>query len=257
MTDKKNEKMSRRNFLASAGGVAVGAIVAGTGLSLSSSEAEAGGLPEYPWTNYFDKKLDVEKVREKGTKYYHEGNHCGEATFRALTEELGHPFDKVPSQTMWFGAGGGAGWATLCGTVNGSGAAFSLLYGRTGDTMKLTQELFGWYSETPLPRKENSSQAKSVAGNPLCHASVTNWCEASGKKSFSQERADRCGRLAGDVAAKAAELLNAKLAGNFVPAYEIPEEAKECMNCHTKDSMLENTRGKMNCTTCHDDPHDS
>jgi hypothetical protein len=251
MTEEKNDKqISRRNFLASAGGFAAGA-----GLSLSSSDAEAGsGLPEYPWKKYFTKKLDVEKITKLGTKYYTEGNHCCEAVFRAVTEELGHPFDKVPSQTLWFGAGGGAGWATICGSPNGGGAVFSLVYGRTGTTMALTSELYGWYSETPLPRKEKSDQVQSVAGTPLCHASVTNWCEASGKKAFSKERAARCGRVAGDVAGKVAELLNAQFAGNFAPVYEIPEEAQECMNCHTKDSMLENTRGKMDCLDCHD-PH--
>ncbi|SJZ33745.1 C-GCAxxG-C-C family protein [Selenihalanaerobacter shriftii] len=255
MTEEK-KNMSRRKFLANAGGFAAGAMAMGAGLGLSSKEAEAGSLPEYPWKQYFTEKLDVEKIRRKATKYYGQGNHCGESTFRAIIEELGEPFSNVPSQVMWFGAGGGAGWATLCGTVNGSGAAFSLIFGRSKTTMGLVSELFGWYSETPLPRKESSDQAKSVAGTPICHASVTNWCEASGKKAFSEERAARCGRLAGDVAAKAAELLNAQLKGNFAPVYEIPEEAQECMGCHTKDSMLENTRGKMDCLECHDNPHE-
>ncbi|SJZ33729.1 C-GCAxxG-C-C family protein [Selenihalanaerobacter shriftii] len=254
MTEEK-QNMSRRKFLANAGGFAAGAMAMTAGLGLSSKEAEAGSLPEYPWKQYFTEKLDVEKIRKKATAYYHEGNHCGESTFRAITEELGEPFSNVPSQVLWFGAGGGAGWATLCGAPNGGGAAISLVYGRRKTTMGLVSELFGWYSETPLPRKKSSDQTQSVAGSPLCHASVTNWCEESGKKAFSKERADRCGRLAGDVAAKAAELLNAQLAGSFAPTYEIPAEAKACMNCHTKGSMLENTRGKMDCTDCHEDAH--
>lgn len=142
-----------------------------------------------------------------------------------------------------FAAGAVAGWATICGSPNGAGAVFSLVYGSSKTTMALTNEIYGWYSNTPLPRKEKSSHAQSVAGTPLCHASVTNWCKESGKKAFSKARANRCGRLAGDVAAKVAELLNEQLAGKFVPAYEIPEEAKECMNCHVKGSTLENTRG--------------
>lgn len=244
----EENKLSRRKFLVNAGGVTAGALFLGSGLGFLGSSTEAEGLPEYPWTEYFTEELDIEKIRQKAVEYYHAGNHCAEATFRSIIEELGPPFSNVPSQVMWFGAGGGAGWATLCGTPNGAGAAFSLVYGRNSTTMSLTNEIFGWYCETPLPI---SADVKSVAGTPLCHASVTNWCKESGLKANSSERADRCGLLAGDTAARAAEILNAQLNGTFVPTYKIPEEAQSCMNCHVSGDLA-NTRGKMNCTDCHE-----
>ncbi|ACL69141.1 C-GCAxxG-C-C family protein [Halothermothrix orenii] len=246
--EEKNNKISRKQFLTTVGGLAAGAVLAGSGLSLLDSEVKAEKLPEYPWTKYFAKKLNVETVRKKATQYYHEGNHCAEASFRALVEELGAPFSNVPSQVLWFGAGGGAGWATLCGAVNGGSAAISLVYGRSKITMALVNELFGWYSETPLPL---NSEVNSVAGTPLCHSSVSNWCEASGLKADSKKRSKRCGLLTGDTTAKAAELLNAQLAGKFVATYTIPKEAQECMNCHVAGD-LKDTRGKMDCLDCHE-----
>ncbi|MBO8126472.1 MAG: split soret cytochrome c precursor, partial [Firmicutes bacterium] len=96
-----------------------------------------------------------------------------------------------------------------------------------------------------------TNQAQSIAGNPLCHASVSNWCQASGKAENSDERKDRCAKVSGDVAAKAIEMLNAYFDNKFAAAYKIPEEVERCRGCH----VGKNTLAKMNCAPCHPNAH--
>ncbi len=75
----------------------------------------------------------------------------------------------------------------------------------------------------------------------------------SGYRAFSKERSERCGRLTADVAKKTVELLNAIHEGTFVPAHPLDESTKQCKECHTKGSTLEDARGKMACWSCHSD----
>lgn len=246
MDEKK--VLSRRDFLVSAGGAVAGVALAGAGLGMFAPKAEGAtvDLPEYPWVGHFNKPLDVEKVRELGAKYYGEGNGCGEGAFRALLEALGEPFSHVPSQLMNFGKGGGVAWGTLCGAINGAAAAVSLVFGREQATTVIVNELMSWYSATALPL---SIDQRSVAGNPLCHASIANWCKATGNKS--SDRGPRCKALTGDVAAQAALYMNQVLAGNFVPAFPMSEETKACFDCHV-GGFADDTLGKMNCSGCHE-----
>lgn len=180
-----------------------------------------------------------------------------------LQETVGYPFTTISADMYRYGGGGVAAWGTLCGTPNGACAMINLVV-PAADVAKLCNELLGWYSETALPVTSGApsyskfdSCAQSVAGNPLCHASVSNWCETSGFKESSDERLDRCARLSGDVAAKAIEILNDYFAGKFVASYKVSAETAECQGCHVgKDSMLNDSYGKMSCVSCHDDPHE-
>jgi hypothetical protein len=247
---------------------AVASPLAGCG----SGSADAATPPR----DYSYAKLDPEVVRKRGHLEYNSGLHCCEGAFRAiiaaLGDEVGAPFDTFPTKTMFFGAGGVSGFATLCGALNGSCAAISLVSdGAT--TMALTSELLSWYAQASLPSAESNAYAvnheyetpeyldvslpQSVAGGNLCHQSVTNWCTANGYASKCAERAERCGRLCGDVAAKAVELLNAQYDETFVSAYPLPADAAGCRACHKmgEDPLAgQFTRGKMDCRTCHVDP---
>lgn len=84
----------------------------------------------------------------------------------------------------------------------------------------LVDALFGWYEKTALPdfvpAGTKFKNVPSVAGSPLCHASIANWCKASGKKSYSAERKERCGVLAAAVARKAVALLDEQAAGHVL-----------------------------------------
>jgi hypothetical protein len=245
--EAKKKVLTRRDFLVSAGGAAAGLALATSGLGILAPKAEGAtiDLPDYPWTEYFNKPLDVEAVRELGAKYYGEGLGCAEGAFRALLESLGEPFSFVPSQIMNFGKGGVVAWGTLCGALNGAAAAVSLVFG--GQQMAaIVNELMAWYSATALPL---SHEHRSVAGNPLCHASIANWCKVSGKKS--SERGPRCKALTGDVAAQAALYMNQMLEGTFVPVFEMSEETKACFDCHV-GGFADDTLGKMDCKGCHE-----
>ena len=243
--------LTRRDFLLSAGGTVAGIALAGarSGLLTPKAEGATVALPEYPWEQYFDKPLDVQRVWDVAVQSYGEGNGCAEGAFRALITVLGEPFSYVPSQVMNFGKAGGVGWGTLCGSINGAAAAVSLVYGRGQGTTVIVNELMGWYSDTALPLNTTES---SVSNSPLCHASISNWCKATGKKA--SERGPRCKAVTGDTAAQAAMYMNQMLAGTFVPAHPMSAETKACYDCHGPGGPVDNTLGIMSCGSCHE-PH--
>lgn len=261
---EKDGKVSRREFLAGAGGfaagAAVGAVLGGGALNLVPAlAAESTAVWPMPY-----KKLDPEAVRKAGYLAYGEGGCCYGA-FKAIVGELqkqvGAPFTSIPLDMMRYGEGGGAGWGTLCGALNGSEAAITLVTGKP-DYATLTNELNGWYTQTSFPSTKCDEYAKfknqptSCCGSPLCHASVSDWCKVSGKKVSDPERLDRCAKLTGDVAAHAVEMLNALADKTFAASYKPSELFSGCLGCHNgPKSPLNNEQGKMNCVPCHGDPH--
>jgi hypothetical protein len=96
---------------------------------------------------------------------------------------------------------------------------------------------------------------QNISGSILCHASVTEWCNAASYTQDSLQRKERCARVTGDVAAFAAQILNEELAGTFTPHYVPPATIAACMTCHGVGSMNK-VAAKMECTQCHGaDPH--
>lgn len=260
--------LSRRGFLTGAGV----ALTAGA-LTLTGCGAQAAKAPEWPFKYV---KLDPEVVRKKAHKGYYEAQCCY-GVFWSILDELqqkeGYPFTQIPANMLYYGASGVAGWATLCGALNGAFAAINLVTDNEA-TSKLAHELLGWYSETPLPTqisnqyavdhaflveeyKSDKALPQSVSNSPLCHTSVSKWCVESGFASGSKERSERCGRLSGDVAARTVELLNAyHIDGNFEAVYKLSAETEECRACHSKGKDYElgqYTRGKMECMNCHEE----
>jgi len=252
------KKLSRRRLLSDAGKVAAGAVI-GAGIldvGLRPRALGAEKVPEWPWPYA---KLDPDAVAERAYEAYYERG-CMYGTFEGivgeLREKVGYPYTLIPTKMMTYGVGGVVGWSTLCGTLNGSSAAINLV---TKDYDTIVNELMGWYTVTPMPiyKPQNPRveiKTSSVSGSPICHVSVTKWCEAAGYKSMSPERKERCGRLAADVAAHAAELLNQLAAGAFAAAYTAPASVSECLACHGPDGTVGNTFGKMDCLMCHK-PH--
>ena len=285
MTDTKQKipqsPISRRRLLTRAG-VAVGAF----GLAGCVPEpCPACPEPEtvikevpasFPAWPFPYEKLDVEEVRKRGHLGYYEGA-CSYGAFNAiisaLAERIGEPYISFPTMFMKYGEGGVVGWGSLCGGLNGSCAAINLVAGE--NYKPLVNELTAWYSTTPMPTeisnnyavnheflvteyKSDKALAQSVSNSTLCHASVTNWCKASGFASGSSERSERCGRLTGDVAARAVELLNSLADGEFEAVISLSEDTQTCRTCHSKGKDYELgqwTRGKESCTSCHE-PHE-
>lgn len=249
--------ISRRRFIATAGltaaGLAIGATTFGlAGCSTAESVSEA---PILPWQY---KELDPLAAAKRGYDGYFEGACCYgvfDSVVGQLQDRVGAPFTGIPTAMMKYGEGGVVGWGTLCGALNGAGAAISLV--TDSETYaKVINELMAWYTQTALPiyvPEGQSAIVTSVSNSPLCHASVTKWCDAAGFGAMSPERKERCGRLTGTVAGKVAELLNAVAAGTFTPSFGLAESVTGCMSCHGKGAM-NNTLGKMDCTSCHK-PH--
>jgi hypothetical protein len=244
-------------------------VVAATAGQLGQAGAidRAPAAPVWPWPY---KKLDPEDIRKRAHKAYYDGGCCYgafNAMVAALAEVIGEPYTMMPSQMMYFGGGGGAGWGTLCGALNGAAAAISLVADRTSANT-LVGELFGWYTEVKFPSDISNDYAvrqaflvnrntqpllQTVPGSVLCHASVSNWCTESGVKASAPERSERCARMTGDVAARAVELLNRLVDGQFKAAFAAPAAVSECLNCHAPTGHVGNVQAavKMDCTVCH------
>jgi hypothetical protein len=253
---------TRRDFLKTAGtyGAASGVgLVGGFGLGhpevVSAQATHPFGYPEGG--------LDVEQTRRLGYEGFKglalaDGSRHGGCAFGAfnaiigqLAEEVGAPYTMIPTQMMDWAGAGVVGFGTLCGTLNGTAAAIGLICdGR--DARAFISDLLTWYSETELPTNLYAPAGElpqSKAESNLCHVSLTHWCRTSGFASGSPERADRCSQLAGDVAAKAVEMLNEGALG-----LQVPSEKTVCRACHYMGPTYEAgqfTHGEMNCLTCH------
>jgi hypothetical protein len=266
-----NKNLSRKQFLRTgtkyAAGFAVGATVLG-GMDLKGLAAHAS-YPAWPWPY---STIDVEQARINGHDAFWSGKGCCygafHGVFQTLRDSIGEPFTTFPDEIMIYGHGGGSGWGATCGAINGAAAAISVLTEKAVSD-KLVSELFGWYTQTELPtatsnqlaieakygvNKINDALAQNIAGSPLCHASVSMWCDAASKKVGDLDRKERCARVTGDCAAYAALMLNDNLAGNFNPLYTVPATVTACNTCHGS-GMLDNVAAKMECQTCHGDPH--
>ncbi len=241
---KGSERVSRRGFLANAGKIAAAAGVGAVGLSGLASAHTSGEaeVPSYPWAY---KKVDPEKVYWNGVALYPKYG-CGQGAFEALLTELGSPFNTVPPSILKFGEGGVSGWGSHCGALLGSSAIISLVTGGSAASGQMIKELTGWYTES------------LGSGSPLCHVSVTEWSKANGVKVESQERKDRCARVTGETAKKAALLLNAWADTNQVAAVFNPRETVvACQTCHGANGTQTVRAGVLqDCVPCHtDQPH--
>jgi len=180
---------------------------------------------------------------------------CAFGVFHAivgqLAEVVGAPYTGIPLQMMDWAGAGVVGFGTLCGTLNGAAAAIGLVCDGS-DARAFISDLLTWYSETALPTNLHAPDVdfpRSIAGSNLCHVSLTRWCRTSGFASGSPERAERCSRLAGDVAAKTVEMLNHGAFG-----LEKPSEKTLCRACHYMGQDFASgqfTHGEMNCLSCH------
>ncbi len=241
-----DEGVSRRNFLAGAGILAIGA--AGiTALASGLSHAEVK-VEKWPWPYV---KLDPAKTAEIAYNEWYR-IYCGGAVvssiFGQLREKVGEPYKSFPRDAFIFLEGGIAGWGTICGTNAGANIVTNLIIGpRTSgseDGMLMGSEVMQWYSETSMPTftpkepKVKVEIPKTVADSPLCHISVGKWMKASNKALGSPERKDRCARLTGSVAYHLVELLNDWKDGKYKTKGSMPAKSYNIQSQH-------------NCTDCH------
>ncbi|MBI2907025.1 MAG: C_GCAxxG_C_C family protein [Chloroflexi bacterium] len=255
-------EMSRRQALTGIGGVVFG-FVAGSGLmstALSTSlagaqEAPMGEVPSLPWPY---PQLDPEAAAERAYAAYYAGGcmyGAHEGLIGELRETVGFPYTVLPTRMMEYGKAGVVGWGTLCGALNGaSGAIYVASNDKTRD--KVIDELYGWYGQEALPTYRPQIPKfeidTSTATSPLCHVSVTRWCNATGFKALSPERAERCAWLTASVAKYTVELLNEQ-AGVAI-AHAVPAAVTQCLACHGRSGVKENVHANkmIGCAPCHD-----
>ncbi|OGO23749.1 MAG: hypothetical protein A2Z28_07020 [Chloroflexi bacterium RBG_16_51_9] len=266
----------RRRFLIGAGLVAAGIVLPlGAGLvgcarsetPAAPSEPPATAPPPTPALDtatvpWQYAKLDSVAAAERGyTAYYAGGCMFGsfEGILGELREKVGPPFTAFPTAMMKYGKGGVVSWGTLCGALNGASAAIYLVSDpATGD--KLIDELFAWYGAEGLPTYRPSNPkfeiSPSVAQSPLCHVSVTTWCETSGFKALSPERSERCAWLTASVVKHTTELLNTMTDGNIAVMPALSSDVSGCLACHGKGGIKENVHASKasSCAICHE-PH--
>lgn len=260
MSEEKQNGLTRRKFLVGAGALAAGAVVGGSvvgAVNLNSAEAAAQPLP-WAYT-----ALDPAAVMRSAYNNYAIGGCCyavGKALVDALVTAAGTPWDTIPTDMFKYGKGGVISWGALCGTLNGALLVINMVAGASSATVG--SELMGWYTGFAFPSTAMDAyatyqgQPQYVCKSPLCHQSASIWSDSSGFKINSPERKERCAKVAGDVAFKTVELLNAWKAGSLLPAFQHDPAYARCFDCHIgAASKYDNVQGQMNClqSGCHDD----
>ncbi len=265
------KNITRKDFLLKSSKAAVGiTAVASASSIITSATAKANTkVTAWPWPY---QTINPDDVRIQAHYLYWNDKDCCSGVFGAIVQALaaaiGDPWTNLPMEIMLYGRGGGSGWGTLCGAINGALALISLVTEKAPSAALLT-ELQGWYTQAELPSDTANEFAtngqylvhnyddalpQNVAGSPLCHVSVTEWCIMANKKVSDVERKERCARIAGDCAAKTVEILNDYFAGTFVPTYVDPATLTACLSCHGS-AAFNNVMTRMDCVPCHGDPH--
>lgn len=239
------EKVSRRSFLAGSGKVIAGAALAST--VLGSQAKNAGAYPYKGGYEYV--KLDPNTVGQITYDNYFK-RWCASSVIAGFVEQLkekaGGQWKDFPIDAMRWAHGGMAGWGALCGTLTGAGTVVGLVTNETDVAEAMANDLAFHYSYTELPNFQPKKIIKTeiedmtIAGTPVCHISVGRWMRASGDAFMSDERAERCARVAADVAMETAMMLNAWKDGTFKPKHKplynvlangITSQ-NNCMDCH-------------------------
>jgi Putative redox-active protein (C_GCAxxG_C_C) len=279
MSKQPKESLSRRAFISAGGAMAAGTVVSALAPRVAEAQVAAPPAP-VPWPIPV---LDPNFVRDWGywgywaTDAFRNANYgCAYGVAGALIESIkrglgpGTPWDTLPYEIFKWGKTGCVESGTLCGALAGALPIFSLAAPMAN--VEMGQDLLRWYQETALPSFEMDTldskrpypgQAQSMSGSPLCHISVSKWCQASGKTAGSNDRKTRCAKITGDVGKMAATILNRYVPGQkYVKIYPAqPELYAECVKCHvdappppTPDGIrLNNSLGVSNCVTCHPD----
>jgi hypothetical protein len=148
---------------------------------------------------------------------------------------------------MKWAHGGLAGWGTVCGTMIGASTAIGFITGDVDTSEAMSNDLMFYYANTVLPvfkpatGKWAEIRSTTKADTPMCHVSIGRWMAEEGVAFLSNERAERCARVAATIAVKTAEMLNDwDAAGVYVPVN------KPLANVLTNGITSQN-----NCTDCH------
>ena len=225
----KNEQ-TRREFLRMAGKTMLGAAALTAIPAANFAKADEIAAPAWPWEY---KPVDKAAVQARVWANFNgkNGGCCAgvaSGILEVMAETYGYPYNQIDGH-MFANGGGGYGKKTLCGALGGALAILGLFL-ESGDSGKLRNELYAWYTSTALPIYQPADKpahpVTTVAPSQQCSDSVGTWCTAAGLEFGTPERGVRCGSLSADVAAKTIELLNIHF-GFEAPAVVEEEAAPE------------------------------
>jgi hypothetical protein len=261
----EQQSISRRSFLTGAGIVTGAAVVAaGTGLiNPKSAEASYSALPWKYAPNPGLAGADMDLVKRRGYDFYASAGGCMAGTGKALVVTIMEKltgadydaWDSFPQDMFTYGGGGVSAWGTICGSLHGAAYVLAACAPNGTVATNLINDLFQWYCGFNFPSADHDSyglypnQTRTVCNSPLCHASVSTWCKATGIKVSAPERGKRCAKVAGDCAGKAAELLNSYFYGTYATTFVQPDTS--CSSCHVTAGTEKWVQGKATCNTCH------
>ncbi len=244
---KIDETCTRRVFLRNSGLVAAtaGITLAASGLPKLATPAAASSYNKWGY-----KQLDPNEVAQIAYENYMDlfcASTVLKGIFTPLAKSVGAPFSTFPVESMKWAHGGVAGWGTVCGTLIGASTAVGFITGDTDTTEAMSNDLMFYYAGTVLPvfkpAKAKWAEIKNTtkAGTPMCHISVGRWMQEEDVAFLTNERAERCARVAASIAAKTAEMLNTwASAGKYTP-----------VNTPLGNVMTNGITSQNNCTDCH------
>ena len=216
----ENKQISRKDFLKGVGVTVAGVALTGTlGSVLTGCTAKptaALDTSQKPAWPFAYKKVDLDIAEARAFKGYKEKGGWGvgvaEGFFGTLADQIGYPYNQVPTEAFTNGASG-YGHATYCGCLGVAATCIGMVCD-VDTSKKILAELNNWYKVTELPiyQPENLGLKTTVAESTLCEVSVSKFMEAQGCAHGDPERKSRCAGLTADTTRKMFELLNAQLA---------------------------------------------
>ena len=203
---------SRRDFLKKSTILLGSAAVLGvTGCAQNAAAPAEATTPELPAYPYPCCEFDLDLAEKTAYEGYYENGCCygvAKALLDQLAEKVGYPYNVIPAEMF---ANGKEGYmaGSLCGAMGGALGVFGLILG-PDDAREMAKKLNAWYTSTPLPiyQPEITAPVQTTSSTINCLESITAFMTAAGVERKDPIRKARCGGLSGDVAKKAAELLN-------------------------------------------------
>ncbi len=228
--------------------------------SCMRQESKSGGKRGGDFSGWRYHKLDPESTAERAyVNYYEHG--CMYGVFKSVVGQLGErhgqPYSSFPYGMLTYGAGGVAGWGSLCGALNGSAAVIGLFAAEKEQQEELIRQVFRWYERTELPvhvpaaPRLDAMIPSSACGSVLCHVSVGGWTNISGYSATSKERKERCARLTADTVRRTVAVLNEGLLGGVAHPLPADEQVSGCNSCHGRESSRKDALTAMPCGGCH------
>ena len=244
--EKKEKGLSRRDIITGAGKIAAGAAILSMGGIGKVTEAEA-----YSYASDFKyKKLNPREVGQISYENYFK-RWCASSVIAGfvapLKKKVGGAWKGFPIDAYRAFHGGLAGWGALCGTLSGAAVIIGLSTRDTDTAESMINDLAFYYSYTELPSFTPAKILKAkihnmtMAGTPVCHISVGKWMRSEGVAFLSNERSERCARLAANIAMEAVGMLNEYAAnGKYSPKHQLLfnlaangiTSQNNCSDCH-------------------------